>query len=129
MLVNLVSNVTISVEKETQLRIRMDEVSLSEEDIEETFVRGSGKGGQKVNKTASCVMLKHVPTNVVVKCQKTRSRSDNRFFARRALVEKIEEHLLGDQSARQKKFDKIRKQKKRRTRRAADKSDSVINET
>ncbi len=129
MLANLVFNVTISAEKEAQLRARMDELSLFEKDIAETFVCGSGKGGQKVNKTASCVMLKHLSTNVVVKCQKTRSRSDNRFFARRALVEKIEEQLLGEQSAQQKKYDKIRKQKKRRTRRMMNKNDCLEKDT
>lgn len=93
-------------------------MKVSEEDLGESFVLGSGRGGQKVNKTASCVRLKHAPTGLEVKTQKTRSRDANRYFARRQLCDKIEEQRLGEQSARRQAAEKIRRQKRRRSRRA-----------
>ncbi|MBF0537600.1 MAG: peptide chain release factor-like protein [Nitrospirae bacterium] len=96
----------------------MSALSIHETDIEEKFVRSSGNGGQKVNKTASCVYLKHIPTGTEVKCMKDRSQSINRFLARRLLTEKIERLLKGEDSAIERKFQKIRKQKSRRKKRA-----------
>ncbi|PSR83368.1 RF-1 domain-domain-containing protein [Coniella lustricola] len=69
-----------------------------EDEITEVYVKGSGPGGQKINKTNSAVQLKHLPTGIVVKCQETRSRSQNRKLARRSLAEKLDDHYNGDNS-------------------------------
>jgi protein subunit release factor B len=91
------------------------------EDIEEKFIRGGGAGGQKINKTASCVWLKHLPTGTEVKVQKHREREANRKSAYKLLVLKIEDQVLGKKSARAQKIFKLRKQKKRRSKRAKEK--------
>ncbi len=108
----------VSVEKNLWLRNRMSELGVDEKDILEKFVRSSGKGGQKVNKTSSCVYIRHIPTGIEVKCMKERSQSVNRFLARRLLLERIEETLKGGESAQNAKADKIRKQKLRRRKRS-----------
>lgn len=90
-------------------------------DIFESFVRGGGAGGQKINKTASVVFLKHLPTGVEVKCQKHREQSRNRLSAYKILINKIEEKVLGVQSERAKKVFKLRKQKMRRSKKAKEK--------
>jgi protein subunit release factor B len=107
----------VTPEKESQLVSRMAAAGLREADIEERFVKGSGAGGQKINKTSSCVWLLHKPTGIEVKCQRDRSQSMNRFFARRELCEQIEEMVRGAASARQQAIEKIRRQKRRRSRR------------
>ena len=89
----------VSPEKEKQLISRMRALGIQERDLEEQFVRSSGAGGQKVNKTSTCVMLHHRPTGIRVKCQKERSQALNRFLARRILLDKIEAKLAGAQSA------------------------------
>lgn len=81
-----------SDKKWDELYTQMDHLGISERDLEEKFILGSGKGGQKVNKTHSCVQLKHIPTNTLIKCQQERSREANRFFARRILCERIEKN-------------------------------------
>ncbi|MFA5855162.1 MAG: peptide chain release factor-like protein [Candidatus Gracilibacteria bacterium] len=91
------------------------------EDISEQFVRGSGAGGQKINKTSSCVWLKHVPSGIEVKCQKHREREKNRISAYKLLILKIENVKMGKKSEEAKKVFKLRKQKKRRSRRAKEK--------
>lgn len=91
------------------------------EDIEEKFIRGSGAGGQKINRTANCVWLKHLPTGVEVKCQRHRERERNRTSGYKLLINKIEEIVLGKESEVAKKAFKVRKQKKRRSRRAKEK--------
>ncbi|MFA6024042.1 MAG: peptide chain release factor-like protein [Candidatus Gracilibacteria bacterium] len=91
------------------------------EDIEEKFVRGSGSGGQKMNKTASTVWLKHLPTAMEVKVQDQREREANRMAAYRVLILKIEEKILGKKSELMQKAFKLRKQKKRRSRKAKEK--------
>ena len=111
----------ISQDKEDVLALKMLKLGIREEDIEEKFIRSSGKGGQKVNKTSSCVYLKHRPSGIEVKCQRERSQSLNRFFARRLLVSKIETLILGRRSEERKKQEKIRRQKRRRSRRAKEK--------
>ncbi len=80
-----------SEKKQNELKARLAKLNIKDSDLTEKFILGSGKGGQKQNKTASCVQLKHEPTGTVVKCQKERSRESNRFFARRLLCDKIEE--------------------------------------
>lgn len=101
-----------------ELKERMKKLNIRDEDLEEKFITGSGKGGQKLQKTSSTVYLHHLPTHIEVKCQKHRMREDNRFFARRQLCEKLEETLLGKKSPQSIEREKIRKQKKRRTRRS-----------
>jgi protein subunit release factor B len=107
----------VSVEKEEALLQKMKELGVLEADIDEKFIHSGGPGGQNVNKVATCVQLKHIPTGIIVKIQKDRSQGINRFLARRSLVSKIEEELLGKSSAEQLKIKKIQKQKKRRKRR------------
>jgi protein subunit release factor B len=111
----------ISKTKQENLTKKMERLGLKEADLSEKFIRGGGKGGQKINKTASCVYLKHLPSGVEVKCQRSRSRQENRFFARRILIAKIEEIKLKKRSEKNKKIDKIRKQKRRRSKRAKEK--------
>jgi len=105
-------------EKRRALEARMAALGIEEKDIVEKFVRSMGHGGQKVNKTSSCVYLRHVPTGIEVKCSEGRSQSLNRFFARRRLVEKVEGLLLGSRSAAEQERSRKRKQKARRQRRA-----------
>ncbi len=104
--------------KQKELEDRMKELGVDEQDIDEQFVRGSGHGGQKINKTSSCVYLCHRPTGLAVKCQKGRSQALNRFHARRMLLEKIERMQKGIAEEAQTRIERIRRQKKRRSRRA-----------
>lgn len=101
-----------------KLRERMEKLGILEADLNEHFIRGSGSGGQKINKTSSCVQLIHRPSRIEIRCQKTRSQADNRYWARRDLCGRIEEKLLGEKSAKQQAMEKIRRQKRRRSRRA-----------
>ena len=111
----------VTSEKQAALKAKMESLGIKESDIEEKFIRASKKGGQKVNKTSSCVYLKHLPTGIEVKCQKERSQALNRFLARRILINKIESLVLGKKAAEQKRIEKIRRQKRRRSRRAKEK--------
>jgi peptide chain release factor len=99
----------------------MGRLMIKEGDLVEKFILGSGKGGQKVNKTSSCVYLKHVPSGIEIKCQKTRSRDLNRIYARRELCERIEEGIFQEKSRKQMEREKIRRQKRRRSRRSKEK--------
>jgi protein subunit release factor B len=118
------TNFAVSEEKNKWLKEKMEALDIQEKDIEEKFIRSSGRGGQKVNKTATCVYIKHIPTGIEVKCMKDRSQSINRFLARRELIERIEE-LSGAKTAEQIKREKLRKQKAKRKRRAQAKSKST----
>ena len=111
----------ISPEKETALQERMDRLGVSESDFRETFIRSSGPGGQKVNKTSSCVQLLHVPTGLAVKCQQERSQALNRFLARRLLLDRIEWIQTGVVIAEKQRIEKLKRQKRRRSRRAQEK--------
>lgn len=111
----------VSAEKENALAFRMQELGVSENDFEESFVRSSGPGGQKVNKTSSCVHLVHIPTGLSVKCQRERSQSLNRHLARRLLLDKIELQQIGFIAKEQEKIEKLRRQKRKRSKRAKEK--------
>lgn len=113
----------VSEKKNRALREKMEKLGIHEEDFEEKFIKASGRGGQKVNKTSASVYIKHIPTGIAVKCMKDRSQSINRFLARRELVEKIEEHMSG-KSRQSAVRDKIRKRKAKKRKRAKDKYDS-----
>ena len=103
------------------LHDRMERLGINESDIIERFVRSSGAGGQKVNKTSTCVYLKHIPSGIEVKCQKERSQALNRFLARRILADKIEQVQLGRKSEEAKRIAKIKRQKRKRSKRAKEK--------
>ena len=108
----------VNPEKEEQLARRMAALGVRESDIEETFVRSGGHGGQNVNKSATCVMLLHRPTRLQVKCQTTRQQGLNRFLARRLLLDKIEKLQTGQVTAERARIEKIRRQKRKRSRQA-----------
>ncbi len=107
----------ISQDKRNALKNRMAELGIGEDDLTERFIKGSGHGGQKINKTSSCVYLHHQSTGIEIKCQAQRSREMNRFLARRELCDRIEEINLGRLSRRRQLIEKIRRQKRRRSRR------------
>jgi protein subunit release factor B len=94
----------------------MEEMGIHESDLIEKFIIGSGKGGQKIQKTSSCVYLKHIPTGIEIKCQKDRLRETNRYLARKMLCERIKEKVFHEKSEKQKLIEKIRRQKQRKTR-------------
>ena len=111
----------ISIEKEKELLDRMQRLGISEDDLQETFIRSSGPGGQKVNKTATCVYLVHVPSGLSVKCQKTRSQAMNRFLARRILLDRMERLQKGRASEERQRIEKLKRQKRKRSKRAKEK--------
>ena len=107
----------ISPEKIEAIRKLMEEASVYEDDLEESFILGGGPGGQKTNKTSSVVRLSHEPSGVAVKVGESRSREDNRWLARRMLAETILEREHKRKSEARQKAEKIRRQKRRRSRR------------
>jgi protein subunit release factor B len=111
----------ISEKSWQKLRNKMHELSIKEEDLLENFILSAKKGGQHVNKTSSCVWLKHLPSGIEIKCQQYRSQIENRFHARKILCEKLEEKILGKKSKKQIQIAKIVKQKKRRMKKSAQK--------
>jgi protein subunit release factor B len=107
----------VSEEKNRWLKQKMEALGIHEKDIEEKFIRSSGRGGQKVNKTSTCVYLKHIPTGIEIKCMKERNQSLNRFLARRELVMRIEK-LTSQLTPEDIILAKIRRQKSKREKRA-----------
>ena len=106
----------VSEEKKRWLKEKMEALGIHERDIEEKFIRSSGSGGQKVNKTSTCVYLKHIPTGIEVKWMEERNQSLNRFLARRELVRRIE-RISGQVTTEKMMIEKIKRQKLRRKRR------------
>lgn len=110
----------ITQEKIAAIKAIMEEASVYEEDLEESFILGGGPGGQKTNKTSSVVRLSHEPSGLAVKCGETRSRETNRWLARRMLAETILEREHVRKSAARQEREKKRRQKRRRSRRQRD---------
>jgi protein subunit release factor B len=115
----------VSEQKNRWLREKMEALGVREEDIEEKFIRSSGSGGQKVNKTSTCVYLRHIPTGIEVKCMRERSQPLNRFLARRELAEKISK-MSGQITSDDIRMAKIRRQKLRRKKKAQSKYRSEV---
>jgi protein subunit release factor B len=111
----------VSQSKLHELYRKFDKYSVKETDIDEKFTHSPGKGGQNVNKVSTAVYLKHIPTSIEVKYHRERTQGLNRFLARRLLVDKIEELILGKLSKKQKEIEKIRRQKRKRSKRAKEK--------
>ncbi len=111
----------VSGAKEKALNERMLALGIKEAEIEESFIRSGGPGGQKVNKTATCVYLKHLPTGIEVKCSRARTQALNRYHARATLAGKVEAQIKGRESEEAKRIAKIRRQKKKRSKRAKEK--------
>lgn len=108
----------ISDEKWQALKLSMQELGIFDKDLDESFVRGHGRGGQKKQKSSNAVILTHLPTGIRIRVEKSRSQADNRFFARRLLCEKIREQIHGVKTKQQSLIEKKAKQKKRRQRRS-----------
>jgi len=111
----------VSQKKEKALRAKLESLDIYEKDIKESFIRSRGKGGQNVNKTSTCVYLKHIPSGVEVKCQRARTQGLNRYYARQLLYTKIENLIKGRESEERKQIEKIRRQKRKRSKRAKEK--------
>jgi protein subunit release factor B len=111
----------INNDKWDKLSEWMRELQIHEDDIIEKFILGSGKGGQKLHKTASTVYLKHLPSGLEIKCQDSRSREDNRYFARTRLCEKVHSIVSDEKTKAQQQIEKMKRQKKRRSRRSKQK--------
>ena len=112
----------LSSEKTAALAQRMTTLGIHETELLEKFVRGSGAGGQKINKTSNCVFLKHLPTGVCIKCQIDRSREMNRFLARRELCDQLEMIRDGKAIAKTHAIEKLRRQKRPRSNRSKQRS-------
>lgn len=112
----------VSPEKIAALEQSMATLGIREEDLLEKFVRGSGSGGQKINKTSNCVFLKHLPTGVCIKCQVDRSREMNRFLARRELCDQLDAIRQGKAITKTQAIEKLRRQKRPRSQRSKQRS-------
>jgi protein subunit release factor B len=111
----------VSAAKESALRAKMASLDIREEDIEESFIRAGGPGGQKVNKASTAVYLRHIPSGIEVKCSRERSQPLNRYYARKILAAKIENLIKGRESEERKRIEKLRRQKRKRSKRAKEK--------
>ncbi len=111
----------VTRDKWQQLYLRMYSLGIHEDDLIEKFILGSGSGGQKINKTSSCVWIKHKPTGITVKCQKERSRELNRYVARQRLCDKLDDLKNKATSEREQAISKIKRQKRKRSKRAKEK--------
>jgi protein subunit release factor B len=111
----------VSSQKAEDLRLEFARLGIRDADLDETFVRSSGHGGQNVNKLSTCVVLTHRPSGLTVRCQQERTQGMNRFLARRLLAEKFKEKILGEQSKKRAEAEKIRRQKRKRSKRAKEK--------
>ena len=111
----------VGPDKAQALRDRMEALGIREEDLDESFTRSGGKGGQNVNKVSTCVILVHRPSGTMVRCEQERTQGLNRYLARKRLADRIEEALMGEASRRQQAIEKIRRQKRRRSARAKEK--------
>ena len=111
----------VSPEKQAALDALMQRLGIRESELDERFTRSGGPGGQNVNKVATCVVLRHRPSGVEVRCQRERSQALNRFLARRILLTRLEAQRLGRLSEEARRIAKIRRQKRRRSRRAKEK--------
>ena len=103
----------ITPAKVAALKERIARLGIDLRLVEEQFTRGSGKGGQKINKTSNAVLLKYPPLELIIRCQRERKRSLNRFLALRELVDRIEFKISPQTSERLKEMDKIRRRKNR----------------
>jgi len=112
------SDTPLGLEKEKALYEKMHKLGVREEDIVEKFIRSQGPGGQNVNKVSTCVYLRHIPTGIEVKCQRERSQAQNRYVARQILLKKLDSLILGKLSQERARIEKIRRQKRRRSRRS-----------
>ena len=110
------STLPVSTEKEAQLTQRMTTLGVRAADVEESFVRSGGHGGQNVNKVSTCVMLVHRPTGVQVKCQETRQQGLNRFIAWHLLLDKIEAQRQAKIKVERDRVEKLRRQKRKRSK-------------
>src|SRR5262245_18795960 len=111
----------VTTAKERALEERFARLGIREDDLDESFVRSSGRGGQNVNKVATCVVLIHRPSGTQVKCQRERSQALNSYRARQLLADKIERAILGRESEAAQRVAKIRRQKRKRSKRAKEK--------
>ncbi|MBI3996740.1 MAG: peptide chain release factor-like protein [Candidatus Omnitrophica bacterium] len=111
----------VSLKKQQELQEAMQRFGIEERDLEESFIRSSGPGGQNVNKVSTCVVLRHRPSGLKVRCQQERSQALNRFLARRLLVARLEAKQLGELSAEAQRVAKLRRQKRKRSRRTKEK--------
>lgn len=111
----------VNKDKWDKLAEWMEKLHINEDDLIEKFILGSGKGGQKLHKTASTVYLKHIPSGIEIKCQESRNREDNRYFARVRLCEKRHAIVSDEKTKEQQRIEKLKRQKKRRSRRSKQK--------